>query len=54
MAEPRARLLRNLRSIMKGRGAICALRCLLSRTEPSPGTTRVCVKRPKANANFWP
>jgi hypothetical protein len=45
MAEPRERLLRNLRSIMKGRGAICPLRCLLSRTQPSPGTTRMGARR---------
>ena len=46
MAEPRERLLRNLRSIMKGRGAICPLRCVLSRTRPSPGTTRMSALLP--------
>jgi len=41
MAEPWKSLLRNLRSVMKGRRAICVLPCLLSRTQPSPGTTRM-------------
>lgn len=40
MAEPWESLLRNLRSIMKDRSAICVLPCLLSKTAPLARTGR--------------